>query len=281
MLRIFNSIESEALLRGCASHHQYDAYIEDASYWDRRSKMYENMAKTSSYAEKLILKMRLSEEDSVLDIGCGTGILAVPLAEKVRSVTALDMSEGMLNILRNKIVSKGIDNIDIISSSWEDATPLKHDIVLASRCLSWKDIEQSLLKMNDTARHSVFVILRTADYNDYKATVSRLQNKDYIRPPEYEEVVKILSKLGINAKVHFFDSFSEETYSNSEETIRHITQGEKLTEIMRYQLSNFVESNFEYSNGKYHRKRSISWAMIKWNSSADVTKQYLPVNSLD
>jgi len=44
--------------------------------------------------------LNLKKTDTVLDIGCGTGRLAIPIAKKVRKVYALDASREMNRLPR-------------------------------------------------------------------------------------------------------------------------------------------------------------------------------------
>jgi SAM-dependent methyltransferase len=62
--------------------------------------------------------------DRWLDIGAGAGRFALPLALRIRSVIALDPSEGMLASLREQMVEHGIDNIELVHGRWPlDARP--------------------------------------------------------------------------------------------------------------------------------------------------------------
>jgi SAM-dependent methyltransferase len=62
---------------------------------------------TDSEADFLLGKVR--PDDDVLDMGCGTGRFTIPLAERARSVTGLDMSPMMLATARKKLADRGLD----------------------------------------------------------------------------------------------------------------------------------------------------------------------------
>ncbi|MGP3977990.1 class I SAM-dependent methyltransferase [Streptomyces sp. 8N114] len=52
----------------------------------------------------------LSPEDSVLDLGCGTGQLAIPLAPRVRAVIGMDPEPDMLRLARKAAGERGVRN---------------------------------------------------------------------------------------------------------------------------------------------------------------------------
>jgi len=52
----------------------------------------------------------LTPEDTVLDLGCGTGQLAVPLASRVRSVIGMDPEPDMLRLARESAADRKVDN---------------------------------------------------------------------------------------------------------------------------------------------------------------------------
>jgi 2-polyprenyl-3-methyl-5-hydroxy-6-metoxy-1,4-benzoquinol methylase len=52
-----------------------------------------------------------SPEDVVLDLGTGTGAIALALAEHSRAVVGRDISEGMLEQAREKATARGLDNV--------------------------------------------------------------------------------------------------------------------------------------------------------------------------
>jgi SAM-dependent methyltransferase len=51
-------------------------------------------------------------EDTVLDLGCGTGAIALGLTEDAARVVGRDISEGMLEQARQKADERGIENVE-------------------------------------------------------------------------------------------------------------------------------------------------------------------------
>lgn len=64
--------------------------------------------------------MSIRPDWTVLDMACGGGTLAVPLAPFVKKITAVDFSENMLSIVRSRCEEKGITNVSTIHGRWED-----------------------------------------------------------------------------------------------------------------------------------------------------------------
>jgi SAM-dependent methyltransferase len=65
----------------------------------------------------LLARLGLRSGESVLEIGCGTGALTVPLAEAVGGegrVVAVDISEPMLGAARQRIGESGLGNITLL-----------------------------------------------------------------------------------------------------------------------------------------------------------------------
>lgn len=86
----------------------------DAKFWDGLAEKYARkpVEDVAAYERKLdMTKSRLSPEDVILDIGCGTGSLALELAPLVSHVHAVDISRGMLEIARRKADERQVSNV--------------------------------------------------------------------------------------------------------------------------------------------------------------------------
>ena len=74
-------------------------------------------------ADLLLSSIPLQEKHSVLDIATGTGLVAIPAAQKVGSdghVVGVDFSPGMLEQARRKSEAVGLQNIEFIESDAAD-----------------------------------------------------------------------------------------------------------------------------------------------------------------
>ena len=58
---------------------------------------------------KFYVEEALFSNGDILEIGCGTGRVAIPMAQTGANVTAVDISEAMLKTLSSKISSKNIN----------------------------------------------------------------------------------------------------------------------------------------------------------------------------
>ena len=110
------------------------------TFWDKMAKRYPHFYEPSM-AKDVDFIFRWCEshgvvfkDTSILDIGCGTGTMAIPLAQKGSTVTAIDISDTMLSLLKADAHAYHVDHlITVVQSDWESFTPAPdYDIVIAS-----------------------------------------------------------------------------------------------------------------------------------------------------
>ena len=105
-------------------------------------------------------------ECRVLDFGCGTGLLTERLAGRCGQVVAVDTSEKMIEVLRNKLASLGIGNV-AVSAVPIDARSIKENpellavfdlIVASSVCGFLPDYESSLLDISSIMKPGAYFV---------------------------------------------------------------------------------------------------------------------------
>ena len=98
------------------------------AWWSLRSESYTRRTggeRGQKRQEKLMPLLEqacfIDSQAEVLDIGCGPGNVALPVASRVKKVVALDPSADMLDIVRKRAAAEGIKNIETVQLRWEDA----------------------------------------------------------------------------------------------------------------------------------------------------------------
>lgn len=79
----------------------------------------------------------VSENDSVLDIGCGNGALTYDVAKKAKKIVAIDLSEKNVSFAKEKFSGKNIEYVcgDVLTDLPND----KFDVILLSNVLEHID----------------------------------------------------------------------------------------------------------------------------------------------
>jgi ubiquinone/menaquinone biosynthesis C-methylase UbiE len=126
------------------------ALSKDAAFWSKISRKYaaDPIRNMEGYLKTLErTKSYLKAEDSVLEIGCGTGSTALLLAPNVAHVTATDLAPGMIEIADEKLDKEGLENVtfkvaDVLEHSLDEGF---YDAVLAHNLLHLlPDLDQAL-----------------------------------------------------------------------------------------------------------------------------------------
>lgn len=169
---------------------------DDSSAWDARAESFPTAHGThSTYASTFIAYSDIHARDTVFDMGCGTGVLALPLAHMGVDVLAADFSRGMLSVMEKSLnlhhipfshastarefiashasTARAANNasntrtgsVDIMQLSWDDAwsdagfQPNMVDVAVASRSIATSDLGESILRLSMVARRHACITL--------------------------------------------------------------------------------------------------------------------------
>ncbi len=83
-------------------------FDERAKDWDSDPKKVERARVVANEIRKTV---PLSREMNALEYGCGTGLLSFALQEDLGQITLVDTSQGMLDVLAEKIAAAGVVNM--------------------------------------------------------------------------------------------------------------------------------------------------------------------------
>jgi len=120
-------------------------FDKDAASWDQKTGRVK-LAHDVAYA--MMNEVKLTHDMDVLDFGCGTGLLTLQLQPLVRSITGVDSSQGMIDVLNSKIDEQKLINVKtvLIDSEKGDVLNGKFHLVVSSMTLHHMEDIESLLK---------------------------------------------------------------------------------------------------------------------------------------
>ena len=110
-----------------------------ASYFDQSAATWDDnpgrIALMKSVGQAILQEAQPTKATTVLDYGCGTGLVSLFLLPHVGSVTGADNSSGMLDVLRKKIADSGIENMKVLPLDLEHEPPPKDGYDLIVTCM--------------------------------------------------------------------------------------------------------------------------------------------------
>ena len=243
----------------------------NTAYWDRRAPAFARNSFKSDYSEKFLRLLEVKPHWTLLDMGSAAGTLAIPLAERVKKITAVDISGNMLALLRERCAKQGVSNIQTVQGAWEDDWNAlgigEHDVALASRSLITEDFESALAKLDRAARKRVYLSTIVGD-GPHDRRIYRALGRDLNPGPDYIYLYNLLYRMGIRANVNYISYEERNTYENPEAAFSHLSSKIELTTPEEgVILRAFLNEHLVCREGKWMMSypRKISWAVLWWD----------------
>lgn len=247
------------------------------SDWDKKAPSFSRKTKDSVYAQRVVEQIPVSRSTSVLDIGAGSGALAIPIAHKVHHLTALDYSQGMIDELQAEAQLQGLHNITCHTCAWEDdwsAQGIKpHDICIASRSIGVQDLSAALKKINNFALQQVFITDRI-NPTPFDEEAFKAIKRPFQTGPDYIFSLNMLYRFGIHPEMRIIEFDKETQFKNldvavdSFEWMFHGMTGierERLHDYLRERVIAETTDQITIRQGSPHR-----WALISWKKEKNI-----------
>lgn len=242
----------------------------DSSFWDGRAVSFAKAASETSYADQFLAIMKPEARWTVLDMGCGSGTLAVPLAKLVSSVIAVDFSGRMLDVVRKRCADEDIRNITTIHGRWEDEWEKLGigtcDAAIASRSMVTDDLQASIQKLNAIARKSVYIATVVGD-GPHDRHIFDAVGKTFIPGPDYIYLYNMLYQMGISANVAFIEEKRKRTFKSLEEAVESMNwMFDELNSREEERLKAYLDKHLVFHNGcgSLSYDKVIRWALLWW-----------------
>lgn len=119
----------------------FDDYAKN---WDTDKRI----SRAKAIANEINNSIDINRNCSAMEFGCGTGLVSFNLYNKFKSITLIDSSKGMIDILSSKVDKYKINNmstlhLDILN---EDLLDMKFDVIYNSMVLHHIHDTESIIK---------------------------------------------------------------------------------------------------------------------------------------
>lgn len=244
--------------------------------WDKKAPSFAARNRTSPFIDLLLTHLPATPAMTILDVGCGPGNLAIPLAGRCRSVTALDFSAKMLEILTTEAQALDITNITARRCAWEDDWHtlgiVPHDIAIASRSLSVDDLPAAIAKLNHFARRYVFIADRITP-TPFAPEAFAAVGRPFASGPDYIYTLNILYSMGIHPNVTILQPESDFRFQDLDQAfLTYSWMIKDLSDTEELLLKQFLQQQSRpNSDGTISipRQHPLRWALIWWEKAAE------------
>lgn len=271
-------------------------HADDAAFWDKRSATFTTKDAPNLYVEKFLEYAGIRPGETVFDMGCGTGALAVPLGEAGHKVVAADFSQGMLDQMQSRLDEAGVRTVFPKLMSWEDDWPAfsvregMTDVAVASRSIATADLRDALLRLTEVARRRVCITLATGSSPRVDERILAAVGLPAVLGRDYLYAFNILAAEGIRAEVRYIDSTRDDTFASPEDAYEKLAAmiddssavraSDTERQRARANLREWLTANLvpNESAGAPDRKgipqlawrlaepRTVTWAFLAWNA---------------
>ncbi len=240
-------------------------------FWNRlKAGWYRRALDYSNFPEVVLSFILPRTEDSktFIDVGCGCGTLAIPLAKAGKRVTALDPSPAMMEILKEEIKRQGIRNIKPVNHAWGEVRLKRHDVLICANVPELlKDSEVFLKEADRLARRAVFLIEGVDPRRDkfyYRELYPLVFKKHFPERSDYLKTYINLHRQGIFANVEIIEYDFDQPFDSLDEAVEFWKEYMGIvTDEHNKTLRDFLKKRLEKRDkgflARFHKRSAIVW----------------------
>lgn len=210
---------------------------------------------------------RTGAGQTVVDIGAGTGRWTIPLARAVRSVTAVEPTPAMEQMLRDKVAAAGLTNVDFVAATWEDADVGAHDVVLGAHSIYMSpDFAGFVAKMERCARAACYLEMRLPAADGIVAELTRAVHGRLHDSPNAVVAFNALHALGIEANVLVKGRVRYETSATFEDAVQRATRQLRLASPAEHEalIREVLARRLVETDAGYRWPDAVRSALLWW-----------------
>ena len=261
--------------------------MDSLEYWNLRADTFGaqcgNAQSKNSYMARFIDKLALEEGQSVFDIGCASGTLAIPLARAGHSICARDFSPRMIEKLQKRAEAESL-TIDSAVMAWEDDWDAhgigenSYDVAVASRSLMFKGSgpENALAKLDRVARVKAVVTVAASPAPAFDKRLLEHLGREIPASRNHIKVIAALTDMGRYPKLDHIPFERPMRFTDKEMAyyeLRRLAGEAEFDEREEELFQHYADEHFKTEqNGdetiyQLDYRIPIDWAYIEWSTT--------------
>lgn len=196
---------------------------DDAAAWDERARDAVSKYGPSDYSREFLRLAGLLPGETVFDMGCGAGALAIPCALAGHDVLAADFSPVMLERCMAGVPADAPGTVETRLLAWDDdwdaagLAPGSYDVACASRSIATADMEAAIAKLSRVAKRKVCVTLATGRSPRVSDAFLADLGLSCTGHPDAAFAFGIAVQMGYKPEVRFIDSVRADRFATPQE----------------------------------------------------------------
>lgn len=257
---------------------------DSQAYWNKRAATFTRDA-TVEYERWLLDLLALEAGEEILDMGCATGTLAVPLARARHRVHGCDFAEAMLAILDERAAA---ENLPITShllaweDDWEEAGLGENsvDVAFASRSLMSGDVSACVRKLDAVARSRAAVVVPDSLLPSRDPRLLTYLGRSARHPRVIREVTRALASLEripVFATTRTFRPMRFSSFDEARSDLRRLAGPELFTAREQRLFDAYAEQHFVREDAATTSEKAgeqwvldyplpVTWVFIGWRT---------------
>lgn len=137
----------------------------EAISWDNEKRI----KRATVIAKQITHSVQLNKSYNALEFGCGTGLISFNLHDKLKDITCIDTSQGMIDTLNAKIQQYKVNNMIAYQGDINDENLLipKYDLIYTSMALHHVlDIDKTLASLYCLLKNNGSICIVELDEDD-------------------------------------------------------------------------------------------------------------------
>ena len=257
---------------------------DSQAYWNKQAATFTRDT-TVEYERWLLDLLALKAGEEILDMGCATGTLAVPLARAGHRVHGCDFAEAMLAILDERTAA---ENLPITSHllAWEDdwdelgLGENSVDVAFASRSLMSGNVFSAVHKLDAAARSRAAVVVPDSLLPSRDPRLLTYLGRSARHPRVVREVTRALTSLGrvpVFATTRTFRPMRFSSFDEARSDLRRLAGPEPFTAREQRLFDAYAEQHFVREDAATSSEKArerwlldyplpVTWVFIGWST---------------